>query len=326
MAIARLISAGRSEISKMSAQDLKKSILGSEGRVVMTQFYVGASLMGSVTNAEIQQAFGSDMIMLNGYSMDPNRPSPGLIKSGHPLFTGDKTTYYRVNELKQLVDIPVGVYLECGDPEVFKKLETSSYGINMLTADRVASEENFRKLKEEGVDFVVLAGNPGTGTTYQNIIEKTKLAKQIMGDDMLIMAGKWEDGVVEKVIGDPLLGVIESKEIIKQLLDAGADVITLSMPGARTGIVVEEIRELVTYAHSYKPGTLVLSFLDGSIEGASEKTVEDCAILSKQTGADIHCIGDAGLQGTALPENIYAMSIAIKGRIKTWYRQSASRR
>ena len=318
MAIKRLISASRSEIIDMSTSDLKKSIYSSEGRVVMTQFFTWGNLMGGTTNAELQQAFGSDMIMLNGYSLEEGFFMNGLSKGNGEC--------YSINELKELVDVPIGVYLECGDPEVYEKLETASYGINMLQPGRVVNEKNLEKMKNMGVDFVVLAGNPGSGTTYENIISKTRLAKSILGEDVMIMAGKWEDGVVERVLGDPLLGMEKSKKIISELIDAGADVITLSMPGARTGITVDEIRELTTFIHTYKHGTLVLSFLDGSVEGADEETVRECAILSKQTGADIHCLGDAGLQGTSQPENIYALSIAIKGRLKTWFRQASSRR
>lgn len=324
--VRRLISSSRSEIRQMTATELKKSIEGSEGRVVMTQFYVGGNLVDGTTNAELHQNFGADMIMLNGYSMDSTIEKYGLVGSTYSKETGWKDVQWRLKDLKEVTDIPIGIYLECGDPEVFNHLEVNTYGFNMLSSDRVASRENLMKLRDEGADFVVLAGNPGSGTTYENIINNTKIAKEVLGDDVLIMAGKWEDGVVQRVLGDPRLGQDESKRICKELIDAGADVITLSMPGARTGIATEDIRELVTFCHTYKPGTLVLSFLDGSVEGADEDTIRICTIESKKTGADIHAIGDAGLQGSAIPEDIYAMAIATKGRRLTWRRIGGSRR
>jgi hypothetical protein len=55
-------------------------------------------------------------------------------------------------------------------------------------------------------------------------------------------------------------------------------------------------------------------------------TIRDCTLLSKQTGADIHAIGDAGLSGIASPENIYQMSITTKGRRLTFTRIAGSRR
>lgn len=326
MAVRRLISSSRSEMQGMTKDELKASILGSEGRVIMTQFFVRGALVDGCTNAELQQAFGADMIMLNGYSMDPKKEMAGLLGSEYSKEKGWENVFWRLNDLKKVVDVPIGIYLECGDPDIFKNLNVSTYGTQMLSEDRIASPDNLRRIKEEGADFVVLAGNPGSGTTYENIIKNTKFAKEILGDDVMIMAGKWEDGVRQKVLGDPQLGQAESLRIIKELIDAGTDVITLAMPGSRTGIITDEIRELITFVHTYKPGTLALSFLDQSVEGADEDTVRICSIESKKTGADIHAIGDAGLQGSAIPEDIYAMSIAIKGRRLTWRRLAGSRR
>lgn len=326
MAVRRLISSARSEIRRMTAQELKKSIQGSEGRTIMTQFFVGRKYCEGVVNSELQQAFGADMIMLNGYPMDPSIKMEGLYSEKYVEGEGWVEDYYRLKDLKKFVDIPIGIYLECGDPSVFGNLEVCTYGRNMLEPHRIASRENLQKAKEEGADFVVLAGNPGSGTTYDSIIASVKIAKEVLGDDVLIMSGKWEDGVRQPVLGDPILGQQESKRIIKELIDAGADVITMSMPGSRTGITVENMQELVHFAHTYKPGTLTLSFLDGSVEGADEGTVRLCALDSKKTGADIHAIGDAGLNGTSLPEDIFQLAISIKGRRLTYRRIAASRR
>ena len=115
-------------------------------------------------------------------------------------------------------------------------------------------------------------------------------------------------------------------DVCRDLIDAGADVICLPMPGSRTGITVDMIRELVEFCHTYKEGTLVMAFLDGSVEGADEDTVRACGIMSKQTGADIHAIGDAGICGMSVPEDIYALAITIKGRRLTWRRLGGSGR
>jgi len=39
---------------------------------------------------------------------------------------------------------------------------------------------------------------------------------------------------------------------------------------------------------------------------------------------DLFHIGDAGFTGIAFPENIYTLSIAIRGRRHTWRRMAAS--
>ncbi|MCH2973847.1 hypothetical protein K3W50_14750, partial [Listeria monocytogenes] len=82
--------------------------------------------------------------------------------------------------------------------------------------------------------------------SIQDIIETTTRARKLLGNDVLIFAGKWEDGIDEKVLGDPLAKQ-DAKEGIKQLIDAGADVIDLPAPGSRDGISVRMIQELVQF-------------------------------------------------------------------------------
>lgn len=333
----RLISNSRSGIKDMNAHELKAAIKGSEGRVVMSQLNVHGAVLHDVTNPELAQAMGADMIMVNSYDMQPDKATANqnifddgkigwTVQEYHDKATGWQNKEIRLKEMKELIDIPIGVYLETSNPDALKDQEVTTYGWNEVPPGRKASKENFAKLKEEGADFVVLAGNPGSGVRYDNVIEATRICKETVGDEVLIFAGKWEDGNTEPILGDPQLGVEKSKEIIKQLIDAGADCITLAMPGARFGISTEEIRELVTYIHTYKPGTLALSFLDGSVEGSDEATVRICTIESKKTGADIHAIGDAGLNGMSIPEDIYQMAITTKGRRLTWKRMAGSKR
>ena len=127
------------------------------------------------------------------------------------------------------------------------------------------------------------------------------------------------------MLGDPLANR-DAKEIIKELIDAGADCIDLPAPGSRAGISVTMIRELVEYIHSYKPGTLAMSFLNSSVEGADPDTVRLIALKMKETGADIHAIGDGGFGGGTWPENIYQMAITLKGKAYTWAQMATPRR
>ncbi|WOO88410.1 hypothetical protein R2F61_05630 [Mollicutes bacterium LVI A0078] len=318
----RLISTSKSEVRKMSAMELKRSIQASEGRVVLSQCYVGSHpLLEGTTNPELAEAFGADMVFFNGYPMDDSKiPAfQGQVNNGE----GWEPFDYRLKEMKELTNGPLGIYLECGagdDPTT-----STSQGKQLVRTNRIASEENLKKLLDEEADFVVLAGNPGTGTKLEDIVEATRLAKKVLGDEVMIWSGKWEDGVDEKVLGDPL-ATFDHKDIISKLIDAGADVICLPMPGSRTGITVDMIRDLVEFTHRYKPGTLAMSFLDGSVEGADEDTIRLCTLMSKQTGADIHAIGDAGCSGMSTPENIYQMAITLKGRRLTWYKLASGKR
>ncbi|AZS14307.1 hypothetical protein [Paenibacillus lutimineralis] len=321
--VTRLINAHRTQIEAMTAKELKESILLSEGRVILAQNYVSfpTALCLGTTNAELSQAMGADMLLFNGYSLDENAKQSGLYVHEFSNLKDSSSSYYRIPDMRKLIDIPMGVYLECGDMEDISNAYSETF-----RKYRTPSPENIKKLLEEKAQYVILGGNPGTGVSYDAVLNAVRSTKKLVGDDMLIFAGKWEDGATEPVIGDPIKPLQFYKDYIKELIDAGTDVICMSMPGSRWGIDVDSIRELVTFTHTYKPGTLAMSFLDGTIEGSDVDTVRQCALWSKQTGADIHAIGDAGLSGMSVPENIYQLALSIKGRWKTWERMAASRR
>lgn len=261
------------------------------------------------------------MVLFNGYPMDGS-PIPAFET---PIYEEGQITnkYLSLKEIREITTGPLGIYLECGLEDDASSSTASS--VQLIRPERIASRKNLLKLKDEGADFVILGGNPGSGTTMNTIVEATRNAKDILGDNIMIWSGKWEDGTREKVLGDPLF-FEESKKYIKELIDAGADVICLPMPGSRTGVVVNEIRELVKLAHTYKNGVLVMNFLDGSVEGADEDTVRKCAVMSKQTGADIHAIGDAGISWMPVPENIYQLCLTVKGRRLTWLKMATGHR
>ena len=308
--VIRLISASKSEIEKMSPMELKESIFKSESRVIMGQhlLFAGPGVVRGVTNSELMFAWGADMVMLNTIDLDNMDNNPGLCGLS-------------LKELKARCNRPIGVYLGCpkaGSEDGGKKALYRREGM-------LATREHILKCKEIGADFIVLGGNPGSGTSLSDVIACTKLAKDLLGDDMIVMAGKWEDGINEKVLGDPTADY-DVKDIIRQLIDAGADCIDLPCPGSRGGIMVEDIRELVNYVHTYKPGTLTLCFLDSSVECADEETIRQVAILMKQTGADIHAIGDGGFGGCTWPKNVYQLSVSIKGEHYTWFRMASTNR
>lgn len=303
--VTRLISASKSDFKKMNGRALKRSIFKSEGRVVMAQHLLFASegLVRGVTNTEVMAAFGADMVMLNTYNFNDESKNIGL-------------QGLTVPEIKERVNIPVGIYLGCPG-----KNESDSNTIYDASG-MLATDRNIQLAKEYDADFIVLGGNPGSGTSIQDVIESTRRARKIVGDDLLIFAGKWEDGIDEKVLGDPLADY-DAKEIIKELIDAGADVIDLPAPGSRHGISVAMIQELVQFVHTYKPGTLAMTFLNSSVEGADQDTIRMIALMMKETGADIHAIGDGGFSGCTTPENVMQLSISLKGKPYTYFRMAS---
>ena len=75
-------------------------------------------------------------------------------------------------------------------------------------------------------------------------------------------------------------------------------------------ITVERIRELIEYTH--RKGALAMSFLNSNVEAADRDTIREITLLMKQTGCDVHAIGDGGFGGGTWPENLYQMSITLK--------------
>lgn len=311
----RFISCMSSDFPKMTAMEMKESIAMSEGRVIMAQNFgmsEGLGLMMGFTNSELEASFGADMIMLNGYNLYPDPDAP---KPRHFWNTGASL---RLGDVKKRIGLPVGIYYEATGIDVNNPGPGMEQYVEFLKK-RIANKENLAMALKEDANFVVIGGNPGTATPYENIIQGVRDAREVLGDRVMILAGKWEDGYTIPVLGDPL-NERDSKDIAKDLIDAGADCITMPAPGSRTGITVEMIRDLVEFVHRYKKGTLCLDFLDGCIEGTDTDTIREIGLLMKQTGADIHAIGDGGLSGCTLPENLYQLSMTIKGRMHTWTR------
>ena len=96
------------------------------------------------------------------------------------------------------------------------------------------------------------------------------------------------------------------------------------MPAVGTvpGFTDDELVAIVKYAHAHD--VLVLSAIGTSQESSSPRVVEDIAIRNKVAGVDIQHIGDAGYGGLATVENIYAMSVAIRGVRHTVARMARS--
>jgi len=187
-----------------------------------------------------------------------------------------------------------------------------------MTDGRKATLENARKAADMGINFIPLTGNPGVGVTNTAITQTLALYKKELGDRLILAAGKMHaSGILtegaEKII---------TKEDIRAFREAGADIILLPAPGTVPGLSMEYIRELIGYAHSL--GCLTITAIGTSQEGADTATIRQIALMCKMTGTDIHHLGDSGYGGMALPENIQAYSIAIRGIRHTYRRMAAS--
>lgn len=292
----RLLSCTSSEMLKMDGQELKQAILASEGRTVMTETVVAIEpLLGDLTNAELAVSFGSDMVLLNCF--DCNNPEiKGLPECDNP-----------VEKLKEIVGRPIGCNLEPVDLEAELMEER-----RVISTGRQARKETYIKAQELGFNFICLTGNPGVGVSNHSIYEAIKEAKKYFKG--LIIAGKMHAAGIDEPIVD--------MDSIKEFIEAGADVILMPAVNTVPGLSEQEVTEACRYIKAH--GALSLSAIGTSQEGADEGTIREIALLNKRCGIDIQHIGDAGFCGIALPENIMALSIAIRGKRHTYHKIASS--
>ena len=303
----RILDCQSSDFAAMSRDELLAAIAGSEGRTIACET-IGAimPMLGDITNAEFAAAMGADILLLNMF--DVQKPHiQGLPKTEPDLV---------IRKLKELTGRPIGINLE----PVEQVLSSEDPDENMwaMTSGRKATMENAEKAVALGVDFILLTGNPGIGVTNEAIEQTLKRYKQTFGDKIILAAGKMHaSGILtegaEKII---------TKEDISAFADAGADIILLPAPGTVPGITMEYVKELVNHAHSL--GCLTITAIGTSQEGADIATIRQIALMCKMTGTDIHHLGDAGYGGMALPENIQAYSIAVRGIRHTYRRMAGS--
>ncbi|MBO0959014.1 haloacid dehalogenase-like hydrolase [Neobacillus sp. MM2021_6] len=302
----RLLDCTAADFEKMTGRELKQSILASEGRTIVAEV-IGAvtPYYPAVTNAEMAAAFGADLILLNFF--DVFNPSIEGLTDVVP------DTISIVRTLKKLVGRPIGLNLEPVDVDA-ERVET----LLELPEGRLATEKSLQKAKELGFDFVCLTGNPKTGVSNAEITKAIKTAREVFGEDGLIIAGKMHSAGVAGEVGGSLM----STETLHGFIEAGADIILIPSPGTVPGFTVEKTARLVDIVH--EKGAMAILTTGTSQEGADEATIKQIALNSKMAGADLFHIGDAGAAGMAIPENITAYSIVVRGKRHTYVRMASS--
>lgn len=300
----RLIDTTARELASYKKQDLLTSIADSEGRTLAAETIGTVTpMLVDITNAEFVTSLGADLIMLNIF--DVNEP----VIQGLPQVPPEEV----VHEVKRLTGRMVAINLE---PAIVKDTEDNS--VWNLTKGRQATPENAKKAADMGVDMIVLTGNPGVGVENDAIIQALSQLKEAVGDRVILTAGKMHASGVLSEAGEKIL----TENEVESFVDAGADVILLPAPGTVPGISMEYAAKLIKRAH--EKGALAMTTIGTSQEGADEDTIRQIALMCKMAGADIHHIGDSGYMGMALPENIMAYSVAIRGKRHTYRRMALS--
>lgn len=300
----RLIDTTARELTSYNKAELLTAISDSEGRTLAAETIGTVTpMLVNITNAEFVASLGADLIMLNIF--DVNDP----IIQGLPQTSPEDT----IREVKRLTGRMVAINLE---PAVIKDEQEES--VWNLTTGRQATAENARKAADMGVDMIVLTGNPGVGVDNEAIIQALSRLKEAVGDRVILTAGKMHASGIISEAGEKIL----TEKDVEAFVDAGADVILLPAPGTVPGITMEYAGNLIRKAH--EKGALAMTTIGTSQEGADEATVRQIALMCKMAGADIHHIGDSGYMGMALPENITAYSVAIRGKRHTYRRMAMS--
>lgn len=300
----RLIDTTARELTSYNKAELLTAISDSEGRTLAAETIGTVTpMLVNITNAEFVASLGADLIMLNIF--DVNDP----IIQGLPQTSPEDT----IREVKRLTGRMVAINLE---PAVIKDGQEES--VWNLTTGRQATVENARKAADMGVDMIVLTGNPGVGVDNEAIIQTLSRLKEAVGDRVILTAGKMHASGIISEAGEKIL----TEKDVEAFVDAGADVILLPAPGTVPGITMEYAGNLIRKAH--EKGALAMTTIGTSQEGADEATVRQIALMCKMAGADIHHIGDSGYMGMALPENITAYSVAIRGKRHTYRRMAMS--
>lgn len=302
------------DIEGINKNELKEIIKGSEGRTVMSESIISYTpYIREVSNLELASSFGADMLTLNTFNFE--KPFIFGIDGGNILFNDleniskeyensvkrNLSDENYIKNVKKLVGRLIGVNLE---PVPEGSNYEKGYTLN---------KENLEKVKYYGFDYVVLTGNPNTGVNAETICNGIKLAKEILKDETLIIAGKMHGA------GS---GNIYDEETIKGFVEAGADVVLIPAPGTVPGFDLTLAKDIISMIH--ENGALAMTTIGTSQEGSTKSVIENLALNSKMAGADIQHIGDCGTFGMAIPENIMTLSVAIRGIRHTYRRMAQS--
>lgn len=291
----RLLDYNASDFLSAKPLELKQAILASEGRVIMAENVPSRSpMLTGVTNAELERAAGADLIMFNALDI----LQPKIV--GMP----ENVKENPITWIKKAIGRSIGINLEPIDQNAPMKEARAEISIG-----RIVSPKTLKRANELGFDFICLTGNPGTGVSNTSILDSIKLARKYYNG--LIIAGKMHGAGVDEVV--------MNLEIAKNFVSSGIDILLVPAPYTVPHFMEKDLREIVDYIKEYNIGkdikekVLVLTANGTSQDSSDEYTIKKIALASKACGADIHHIGDS-FDGIALPQNIFALGEAIRGK------------
>lgn len=291
-AMTRLLDLPASAVVNLKGPELIAAIRACEGRAIVAETIgVHEPLIDGVTNAELVAAMGADLVLLNVFDLEtpqvkglPPVPPAGVLA-----------------EVKRLTGVAVGINLEpVGVP-----------------VGRLATAENARLAVQWGAQFLVVTANPGTGARNEDVTAAIRVVSDAVGADAMVIGGRMHGSGARAQHGSRTITAAD----VAAFVAAGADVVLLPAPGTVPGLLTAHVHALVEVVH--EAGKLAMTAIGTSQEGADVDTIRAIALAAKQTGADLHHLGDGGFQGICVPENLLAYSKAIRG-VRHTYRRMAS--
>lgn len=314
----RLLTATPRAILNMGPQELLNGIRMSEGRTITAVARVrGPNACDGVSNMELCAAFGADIVALGLY--DPHNPYfPGL--PNKVQLEPDDTILAQVQ-----ADLGRGWTLKEVREHVGRPIAAALYGTETSFPDQmeasfvkaVATVENARLLADQGADIIQIMdwlAEPDV------LADRIRDIKREVGNDAIVAFARPN--------GWGLFGSFAPREAITPteiatLARAGAQIIEIPAVGTLPGTTPELVGSWVSAIH--EAGALSNLWIASSQEGADTDTIRQIGWGSKQAGADIITISDVGLtESVPDPENILALSIAIRGRRHTYRRMAFS--
>jgi len=305
--VKRLLDTTARDLVGYGRKDVLAAIRGSEGRTIAAEVIAPAmAAVYDVSNPELAAALGADVVILN--LLDVQRPAVSAVEVADPADV--------VREVKRLTGRVIAVNLEPVDPRA-QRVTEDEFG-PAGKSGRLATQENVAAAVALGVDAIVLTGNPGMGVTNASLARAVAATRAAVGDEAIVMAGKMHAAGSASEAGPDIVDA----NALEAFVRAGADIVLLPAPGTVPGCHEAQVRGWVEAAH--REGALTMTTIGTSQEGADVDTIRRLALMAKMTGTDIHHLGDCGYFGIALPENILAYSIAIRGRRHAYRRMAMS--
>jgi len=316
----RLLTSSPKELLSYNSKELLEAIKISEARTITAIPRTrGPNICDGVSNAEMCAAFGADIIYNTLYdprnpyipglpSKEPKEPDDGILSQ----VQADLGRGWTLRDLRELIGRPVGVQL-FGTEKSYKEWQEAHMG--RLPATR----EIARLMVEQGADIIDYTEHVGAGD-LELISNTIKELRDEIKDKAILSFSRIHGSGQSDILSKK--GVITEDEI-RVATEAGVDIVGMPAVGTSPGYTLEFASRLVNLIHD--GGALAHLVIGTSQEGTDIETVRRIGFYSKMTGAEMYGLSGAGLsEAMPDPENIMALSIAIRGRRHTYRRMAMS--